>query len=540
MPKETTEVSTLPRQEEFTGREGLVYARVSSKKQELEGSGLDSQEARCVQDLRSIHVPHIKSFRDSYSGGGDFMKRPAMRELLSYIDANPHKQFVVVFDDLKRFARDAMFHFQLRTEFKKRDVILRCLNYKFDESEEGEFVELIIAGHAELERKQNRRQVIQKMKARLEQGYWPFARKRGYNMVRDPMHGKIASPSQEGREVLKPALEAFARGDLPRRIDFSRYLLEHGFWNGKVPEKYLDQSKVILSDPFYAGFVEYEPWGVKRHRGWHEALISPATFEKIQRRMKRTSATKRVRKDLSEDFPVRGLIKCTCGVHMTASWSKGRNGRYGYYFCINRDCPEYRKSIPADTIEGKFKKAFKQTKLTPEVSKVMLPIFDRVWKSELAEMTNRENIAARDIKEVEDEIRELTTLARRAKNDITRGVYEKQIEEAAYRLEQAQGLSTGSNTDFSVPYRTALGKATTLLKNPYAVWKDMGIEEQHGLFFFIFDEKLTYDPKSGYRTAETPTAIRLFEEFSEENSDNVDRTGFEPATPSLQMRCSTN
>src|SRR6185369_10903180 len=89
----------------YEGRVGLVYARVSSKRQEIEGSGLGSQEERCVKYLNSISVPHEKTYPDTYTGGGDFMNRPEMREMLADIDARPHKKFLVVFDDLKRFAR---------------------------------------------------------------------------------------------------------------------------------------------------------------------------------------------------------------------------------------------------------------------------------------------------------------------------------------------------------------------------------------------------------------------------------------------------
>jgi DNA invertase Pin-like site-specific DNA recombinase len=203
----------------YENRIGLVYARVSSKRQETEGSGLQSQEGRCISDLRSMGVPYEKSFLDSYSGGGDFMNRPAMRAMLDYIDANPHKKFVVIFDDLSRLARDVEFHFKLKVAFRMRDVVLRCLNYNFDESEEGEFTELIFAGKAQLDRKQNRRQVIQKMKARLDAGYWTFGTKRGYDLIKDPRHGKISIPNKDGLGPLREALEAFATGNLPRKID---------------------------------------------------------------------------------------------------------------------------------------------------------------------------------------------------------------------------------------------------------------------------------------------------------------------------------
>jgi len=51
------------------------------------------------------------------------MNRPAMKEMIEYICQNPHKRFVVIFDDLKRFARDTEFHIKLRSALKALDVI---------------------------------------------------------------------------------------------------------------------------------------------------------------------------------------------------------------------------------------------------------------------------------------------------------------------------------------------------------------------------------------------------------------------------------
>lgn len=162
---------------------GLVYARVSTKRQEIEGSGLTSQEDRCKMELAHMHVSYERSFLDSYSGGGDFMKRPAMRELIDYIDAHPYKKFVLVFDDLKRFARDVEFHLKLRAALQTRGVVLRCLNYTFSETPEGRHSEILMASNAELDRHTNRRQVVQRQLARLQKGCWAFGRKRGYSNI---------------------------------------------------------------------------------------------------------------------------------------------------------------------------------------------------------------------------------------------------------------------------------------------------------------------------------------------------------------------
>ena len=342
-------------------RVGLVYARVSSKRQEVDGTGLQSQEGRCVKELEALGVPYIKTFSDSYSGAGDFMNRPAMSNLLDYIDNNPHQKYIVIFDDLKRFARDAEFHFKLKIAFKKRDVILKCLNYSFDDTEEGEFVELIMAGQAQLERKQNRRQVIQKQKARAELGYWPFASRKPYKMMKDPIHGNILKPQFPEARWLTEALEGFATGRFVRKIDACRFLVEKGFWKNQSPEKYIDKFVELAKDVLFAGYIEYVDWDVERRKGHHEALISLETYELIQKRLKNEGLGKRIRKDITDDFPLRGLILCNyCNKPLTASWSKGRSQRYGYFFCQNKQCSHNRKSIPKADIEKGFDKVLRR------------------------------------------------------------------------------------------------------------------------------------------------------------------------------------
>ena len=115
-------------------KKALIYARVSSKTQEEEGHGLQSQETRCRDHARTNGYEVEAVFPDTITGGGDFMKRPGMVALLSYMDAQPDEDYVVIFDDLKRFARDTRFHLDLREAFRERGATIECLNFKFDET----------------------------------------------------------------------------------------------------------------------------------------------------------------------------------------------------------------------------------------------------------------------------------------------------------------------------------------------------------------------------------------------------------------------
>lgn len=109
----------------------LIYCRVPSQRQVDEGNGLGSQEFRCLQFAaqRGLEVERIFHER-GVTGRGDFIVRPAMVELLRYLNDHPEHNYFVIFDDLKRFARDTLFHFKLKQELATRGATALCPNFK--------------------------------------------------------------------------------------------------------------------------------------------------------------------------------------------------------------------------------------------------------------------------------------------------------------------------------------------------------------------------------------------------------------------------
>ena len=106
----------------------IIYCRVSSLKQVNEGTGNKSQEQRCREYCRSKGYEVNEVFVDDGVSGGLF-DRPAMREMIKFIDQNLNEKYVIVFDDLSRFARDLSVHLRLRAEFKGRGCKVECLNF---------------------------------------------------------------------------------------------------------------------------------------------------------------------------------------------------------------------------------------------------------------------------------------------------------------------------------------------------------------------------------------------------------------------------
>ncbi|MEP2473393.1 MULTISPECIES: recombinase family protein [Rhodobacterales] len=234
----------------------LIYCGVSSKGQETDGHGLESQETRCRQYAQAKGYEVAAVFPDTMTGGGSFMKRPGMVALLSFLDAHPNEQFIVIFDDLKRFARDRDFHFRLRRAFRDRQAQLECLNFSFDETPEGEFVETIFAAQGQLERKQNARQVSQKMKARMQSGYFVHRAPVGYRYEAQKGRAKILVPNAPLSDIIREAFEGYASGRFQTQAEVKRFF--EGFAdfphlkNGRLTQQRVTD---ILTHPIYTGYI---------------------------------------------------------------------------------------------------------------------------------------------------------------------------------------------------------------------------------------------------------------------------------------------
>lgn len=86
--------------------------------------------------------------------------------------------------------------------------------------------------------------------------------------------------------------------------------------------------KRVLQNCVYAGLIRIHSTYV---RALHEPIIKEDDFWLVQSRIKENV---KHRTQPKEDFPLRGLLSCSCGLNMTAGWSKGKTKRYIYYRCM--------------------------------------------------------------------------------------------------------------------------------------------------------------------------------------------------------------
>lgn len=522
----------IPQKEDLIA---LVYARVSSVSQESDG-----QVHRCKQHAEHRGYPVEEIFRDKFTGGGDFWNRPQMRGLLDYIDEHPYKKYVVIFDDLKRFARDTEFHIRLRKEFRSRNVKIECLNFNFEDSPEGEFVETILAAGNELERKQNRRQVVQKQQARLERGYWCFDSPPGLKYIKDPVHGKLLVADEPKASIVREALNGYLYDRFPNQTDVQAFLESKGFYHRKKPKKvHLAQVHRILTQILYAGYIELPIRKLRRLKGQHQGLISLDAYERIQAKLNGTSKTK-ARKDLHLDFPARGWVLCSeCHKPFTASWTtkKRKNYRVAYYRCNKPGCVEKNKSIPKNDLEGALGKVLKKIHAHKETLLLTEEVALDIWNERTANSRQSQTEREKEIENTDNDIKIYIERIGKATNEAVLAAYEEKVEELTNKkllLEEHKGKQ---NLYGGVNFETALKEVLGYIKSPYEIWSNGIFEDKRLVLRMVFDENLVYNRKSGFETAFLSLPVMVFQHSSTEKSRLVEVSGIEPESEPVRLKC---
>lgn len=523
MPKSLKQIT----QAETKPKECLIYCRVSSRKQVDEGTGLDSQEKRCRNFAKEKNYRVTRVFRDEGVSGSLF-DRPAMQEMINFIDENNHKNFAVVFDDLSRFARDIQVHIQLKIELvQQRNVKLECLNFSFEDSIESELSEMVTAAVNQYHRKQNSRQVKQKQKARLENGYWPFCPPRAFQHIKDNNHGKVLIPREPYASIYKEAFEGYASDLLLSEHDVQRFISKKYKENG-LPNKISHHgTHDTLTKLLYAGYIDYPKWQVPRFKAQHEGIISIELFEKVQDKLAGRTK-KKLRRDFSLDFPLRGFMLCDgCGKPIRGSWQSGRTKKYPNYHCSTEGCKYLYRVTKTYNLHPQFESLLTKVEVPKSILELTKAIFSDVWETKSSDHHTEVSEREKHLKELDESINVFLERISKTSNTNLIETYEEKVEKLS---EEKKSLSADKKiiTYDKQLFDKCLDRVNHVLENPLDLWKSDNYEDKRTVLYMYFDGKLRFDYKEGLRTANYSEPIKLFSSFGTEKVPHVEMRGCEP------------
>ena len=511
-------------------QKALSYCRVSDPKQKHSGHGLDSQAERNQQFAQYHGFEIEKTFYDDVTGGGDYKKRPAMTELLDYLKNNQGTRYVVLFDDIKRFSRDVYFYWGLIRELDQYNAQPMSPNFVFEKTPEGRFQQSITVAAGEYERESNARQTKQKTKARLEMGYYAFIAPAGFKYHRERGGQKTFMRDEPVASVIAEMMESYANGRLQTQSECKRFLENNPIFpkskSGRIGNSAVEK---ILTNPLYAGMIEYKPWGISLRNGQHEGMVSYETFCTIQKRLK-GQAYAPAKKNLNQDFVLRGAISCECGNALTAAWSKSRSGAlHPYYLCQNRKCAYKGKSIRRADLEGAFETLLKGLDLR-DLKQAAYKMLTKLWDYQAQSRTVQADRLNQAYQQANAQIEKLLDKVVDSNSAAVIEKLESRIEELEKEkllLEEKRLKIMQPVKPFDEVYRTAV----KFLLSPYKYWASGGFMEKRTVLKLTFADHLTWDRNGLYRTPNLSLPFKVLGDNFGGDFKMVPGAGIEPARP---------
>jgi site-specific DNA recombinase len=361
-------------------RRVAIYCRVSTSRQEEEGTSLQSQRAHCERYAAEQRWTVVDVYSDTYSGG-DLYNRKGLAVLREAVRNGSYD--VVLSYAVDRLARNQAHISILLDNFERHGARAEFVTEKLEDTAIGKFIFQARSFAAELEREKVTERVTRALRTRAEQGK-PGGARAPYGYVwSDTTRSRLVI--DEGRAlVVRRIFEALLAGSTLRGLasalsgDGIPTPWRAAFWKSSTIAK-------VVANPVYIGkpvalrsvkFINSHGQASWRKRPAEEtvqlpdgvapAIIDEATFTTVQQRLQRNKleSRRRLSGEEAEQYLLRaGHIRCgycdgAMGVVRSGAVS-GRPVRPPLYRCVRRGSSAFARcvgggmcQIPTALIDG--------------------------------------------------------------------------------------------------------------------------------------------------------------------------------------------
>jgi site-specific DNA recombinase len=380
-------------------KRAAIYVRVSTTDQaerngEPEGYSIPAQRGYCQGKAEMLGADVVAEYVDA----GESAKsadRPQLQKMLERIKTVGDIDYVIV-HKINRLARSMRDYLIITGTLQEHGVQFVSVTENIDDTPYGKFMQVILAGMAELESNNLATEVVKGSVQKAKAGGTPTMAPIGYLNVKKIVDGQIIRTIEvdpERAPLVQWVFETYATGQYGitrlHEVATAKGLLQRPTKNRPARPMHLSRFAHMLHNRYYIGYVTYK--GVK-YTGKHPPLVSRELFEQVQR-VSRLHDKAGERRRVHHHY-LKGSLACArCGSRMSVARANGHGGTYDYFFCLNRmgrgGC--YSRYVPVDKVEDWICDYYAVVQLEPER-------LDGIRTELLKELEEERRRAAREVK----------------------------------------------------------------------------------------------------------------------------------------------
>ncbi len=519
----------------------ILYARKSTDVEDKQVLSIEAQLAELRKFAKDNGLTVIDTIIEKKSA--KIPGRPKFGDMLTRIQSGEANGILAWHPD--RLARNSIDGGQLIYLLDQRKLAdLKFQTFWFENTSQGKFMLNIAFGQSKYYVDNLSENTKRGLRQKVRRGEYPSNAPFGYyNDKRD----KTIKIDKTLAPLAVAIFELYAKNE-SRFQDISDYLYANGVkTKGGKPYK-PDKVKKILTNPFYYGHFVY---GGELHEGKHTPLISKKLFDDVQAVV--ASRCFRQQDHTREPMPYCGLLKCSCGMMITAEnktkrQKNGNEHHYVYYRCS-------RKSKTTRCVEPPVRSEPLDEQLSDELNSFALPddwadyLRGRIDKDERAEQGASDTI----IEDLRGQVAQITAKLQRLLDSFL----DELIDRQTYTHKKAELMSQKKSLEEKMsdlalgqcswvePMRQWLDKAVSICSvaqnNDLAAKKSL-LLEIFGLNLFLTNKKVAVNGEQFQISPQKNTwfALRAAKEKTAQRAANSDfipfvepRSGVEPETSSF-------
>ena len=349
----------------------FLYARKSTEDEERQVMSIEAQLAELADFAKRENIEIAERFIESKSA-----KKPGreiFNEMIQKIHESKEPVGILAWHP-DRLARNSVDGGQVIYLIDIGKIAsLRFPTFWFEPTPQGLFMLQVAFGQSKYYSDNLSENVKRGIRQKLRRGEWPGLAPFGY--VNNPKTRTI-EPDQMKARVIKKVFEEYAQGrhtleSLGQRLSF------WGVVSGTGKPLCKATLQRMLTNKVYLGLIVHNG---ETYEGGFPAIVSRATFEKVQEVLKNRAKPRHSKK--RHHFPFTGLFTCgECGAAITAQWAHGNGGTYRYYRCTKRLGSCSQRYLREDLLVEQLKEKISKVALCEDWKEKMLAKVE-MWEKE--------------------------------------------------------------------------------------------------------------------------------------------------------------
>lgn len=341
----------------------LIYARVSSKDQEIEGYSIPAQLKLLHDYALKNNLCTIKEFVDvetaKKAGRKEFSK------MVGYIHENKDVKHVLV-EKTDRLLRNITDYALIDRLIEYSDIKIHLVKENTILSRDSRSNEKFIFGIKALMAKNyvdNLSEEVRKgMAEKAAQGTYPSFAPYGYINTKEN-DKKIIALDPEAARFVKKMFELYATGNYSIKT-LRQKMVTDGMVYRKGKKFYKSTLETILKNEFYTGVFTWK--GKRYENASHPAIINKELFQQVQKILENPRKSKS-RKAI---FTYSNMITCgICGCSLTAEIKKEK---YIYYHCTGHKGNCQQGYLRQEVIDHTFENLLNNLHITEDMQRCIM------------------------------------------------------------------------------------------------------------------------------------------------------------------------